>query len=267
MNKIVLSFSFNGTHVKNAHGKRIKLNPIDHFQMLLGAIDCIDPNREHDVIVSSVFFDPFFYCNLTNRYLAEVYKRCRFFFNCPYRAEHHEGAGKSIIMSLQGAVALRADYMIHLAEDVLMDPCEIQYFVKHLQNSDYVGSYWQRSYWDKEIQWLAARGVENVETNFLNTQVFACRPKIFLDNSLIPTKAMSLEGELCKNIKDKKIRYCVGATQEYLLYYPDRRTSHGNAKFGKPLYQHEHDPINFKKLMKQKGVPLTDLSHDRIKLI
>lgn len=225
--KVVLSFSYNGSHLKSGGwGGPSKISPVEHMQMLIAAIDCINPNKEHDVIVSALNLNLWSMKQEEKEYVMEIHKKSRFVFDFPHTASHHAGAGIAINMSLYGAVTLNADYMIHLAEDVIMRPDAIDYFCEYLKNNDYVGTTWP----------IAGR-----EHEFFNTQVFGCKPKIFYQKKIVPGNAKALEYEFCKNIKSNKLKYAIGKKP---FLFPEEKT----------LYFHTHDPKVFKKNIEKLGV-------------
>lgn len=243
MSKVVLSFSYNGSHKKNTVANEnyiTEIDPIVHMQMLIAAIDYVNPNGKYDVILSAINFDIWNLSKEQRLYGLEIYKRARFVFNWPFKSPHHTGSAKSILMSLEGSVSINADFMIHLAEDIAMEPETVDYFVQHLSDVDYVGSHWH---------------IKKQESQFLNSQVFGCRPLAFLKHKIIPEHTNSLERDIMTNIKNSGLRYKVGEL-DYPCYFPERRTlPHGDhRKFGKPLYEHTHDPEKFRKLVENKGV-------------
>lgn len=255
MSDIVLSFSYNGNHTKNPCGNDSHISyidPISHMQMLIAAIDCVNPKNEHTVIVSALNFNIWSMSKEQRQYALEIYKRATFVFDYPIRQGHHSGAGKSIRMSLEGATAINAKHMIHLAEDVVMTPDTVDYFVRHLKEADYVGSYWHISGREKE---------------FLNTQVFGCNPKVFFEKDLIPEDAHTLEGEMCSRIKSSRIKFLTGANDKYILFFPENRTLphkwNRGFDYGELLYEHTHDPLLYRSLVEAKGVKWTEFTNKK----
>jgi len=244
MNKIALSFSYNGSHRKSGY---FNLNPIDHIQMLIGAIDCANQNNQCDVIVSALNFDPWNMSDLERNYALEVYKRSNIILSKNGFHEHQDGAASSIRMATEYAAAKGYEYLIHLAEDVVMASDFIEYFVRHLEDSDYVGAHWIMP---------DARHIKNS----LTAQVFGCRPLKFADFNknkfVMPYKVSVIEIEMLSNINAMKLKWKVGATEKNLTAYPEGRTipypqCRGD---GPTMYEHSHNPAEFRKMVEARGV-------------
>jgi hypothetical protein len=233
MSKVVLSFSYNGTHIKAPiiYGRGKRLNPIEHMQMLIAAIDCINPDQKYEVIVSALNFDMWRMNSQEKQYAMEIYRKARFVFDHPSRPDHHQGAGISINMSLHGALILKADSMIHLAEDVIMEPESVDYFCEYLKDYDYVGTHLP----------LGKYLPDGKESDYLNTQVFGCRPKTFYSKKIVPINGEHLERGMCTNIKKNNLKYAVGNTPRL---FPEEKL----------MYFHTHDVKLFKSSVEKKGV-------------
>lgn len=159
MSRICLAFDYNGTHEKSHYGK---IDACDHLRMLLAAIDHANPHGEYDVIVSAIAFDLWSLPHPDERMLAwQVYKRARIVTVYPQPQDHQHGACWCLRMATEAAAALGAQFLVHLADDVLLNQSPDK-IVQALGDADYVGSNW-----------------ESPDT--LNTQVFACRVKAVAD--------------------------------------------------------------------------------------
>lgn len=245
MSQVALSFSYNGYHRKSTPGMA-PIDPIKHLQMLIAAIDNANPRREHDVIVSAIGFDIWSMPYEERMLGLEVYKRSKMVLSWNGPMSHQDGAACSIRMATEYAAAIGAKYMIHLAEDVLVAPDFVDYFLRHLADADYVGSHW--------IMMKAERRPIS-----LNTQVFGCRIAAFVDfkrnRFVIPFTVTELETEIYKNIKAMGLKYKVGATAENLHLFPEGRAIPYAVYRGDDpvLYEHTHDPDEFRKLFEARG--------------
>lgn len=219
MSNIALSFSYDGYHRKSSG----PIDSIKHLQMLLAAIDVANPNHEHAVIVSAIGFDIWAMPTEEERMLAwQVYQRARI-VTVLHRAEDHQhGAAWAIRMATEAAAAIGAEYLVHLAEDILLAPDAIEYFVRELSDSDYVGTWW---------------GNTNHES--VNTQLFACRVSAMADLQLRrfvvdPANCSPhVEGMLWRRMREYELRIKVGEAYTY----PGRSND--------SLYFHSHDPEAF----------------------
>lgn len=240
---VALSFSYDGLHRKSNGW----LDPIKHLQMLIAAIDAANPKGEHDVIVSAISFDIWNMPEYERMLAWEVYKRARLVLSRNAVEEHQNGAAWAIRMATEGAAALGCEYLIHLAEDVLMANDFVEYFVKHLQDVDYVGTYWK----DKES---------------LNTQVFACKVKSFADLAsrrfIMPVEVnFNIEATLYKNLASMGLKYKVGANDDNIFAYPESRILPHEGHIGDSLlYFHSHDADEFKEECRKRGVPWLECS-------
>ena len=240
MSDLALSFSYNGTHHKSDRS----INPIEHLKMLIAAIDCANPKGEHDVIVSAICFDIWSMDQKERNIALEVYKRSRIVLSNSVQKNHQDGAATSIRMATEFAAATGKKYLIHLAEDIATAPDFIEYFLKHLADCDYVGSYWSM-----------------YPGSSFNTQVFGCRVSSFANlkknNFMMPfsiPRESDIERELYNNITSNKLIYKVGdSNKDYKFFYPDKRgCPHLN---GAPvLFHHTHDPNVFRKIVEGYGV-------------
>lgn len=246
---VVLSFSYNGHHCKS---KGVVLDPIQHLQMLIAAIDCANPNGKHNVIVSAIGLDPWSMSLPERKYALEVYKRSTAVLSKNSNLGHQDGAATAIRMATEYSSVAGIEYMIHMAEDVMMAPDFVDYFVRQLADADYVGSHW------------IMKGIEKRPYS-LNTQVFGCRPDKFADMKkelfVMPFYVKEIEIEMLSRIKGMGLRWKVGATPENLLLYPEGRTipypeSRGD---GPTLYEHTHDPAIFRQWTEARGVKWFEL--------
>ena len=244
MSNLALSFSYNGTH----HKSDGSINPIEHLKMLIAAIDCANPKGEHDVIVSAICFDIWNMDQRERNIALEVYKRARIVLSNSIQKNHQDGAATSIRMATEFAAATGKDYLIHLAEDIAVAPDFVEYFLKHLVDCDYVGTYWNMY----------------PETSF-NTQVFGCRVSSFADlgknNFIMPFSipaGSDIERQLYNNITSNKLIYKVGdQNSNYRFSYPDKRgCPHLNS--APVLFQHTHNSNNFRKIVEGYGVKWFD---------
>jgi len=234
---VALSFSYNGLHVKS---KGVVLDPMEHLRMLIAAIDCANPKREHSVIVSAISFDPWAMPDEERELAWEVYKRAGLVLSKNAKEGHQSGAATSIRMATEGAAAIGATYLIHLAEDVVPAPDYVDYFLKHLEGHDYVGGYWIMNGPEKRRFSLA-------------TQVFGCRVEPF--KHLMPFQVTEIEMEMYSQIQQRGLRYKVGATPTNLHAYPEGRViPYPEGGRGPKLYEHTHDPARFRRLVESRGV-------------
>lgn len=256
MKNTAISFSYNGYHQKS---KGIILDPISHLQMLIAAIDCANPKGEHDVIVSAIGFDPWKMSLPERAYALEVYKRSTV-LSKNEKLGHQEGASTSIRMATEYASLAGYEYLIHMAEDVVMAPDFVDYFLRNLADADYVGAHWF-------MKDLYKRPYS------LNTQVFGCRPNRFADLSknifIMPFQAKEIEMEMFSNIQKFGLRWKVGATPENLLLFPEGRSiPYPEARGNSPaLYEHTHNPTEFRKWVENRGVKWLELYNSNKKPI
>lgn len=239
MSRVALSFSYDGLHRKSNGW----LDPIKHLQMLIAAIDAANPNGEHDVIVSAISFDIWNMPEYERMLAWEVYKRARLVLSRNAAEGHQNGAAWSIRMATEGAAALGSEYLIHLAEDTLMIPDFVEYFLEQLEDTDYVGTYW-------------------LDTESLNTQVFGCRVKAFADlkkrEFLMPVEgAFYLEKQLYHAFKALGLRYKVGPkTKNAYSYPPSKKLSNDTPEPAcrSNFYFHTHDADKFKQKCKLRNI-------------
>jgi hypothetical protein len=233
--KIALSFSYNGFHKKSTAipNQFVVIDPIKHLQMLIAAIDCANPHDKYDVIVSAIGFN---YGNMSKseRMLAlEVHKRATIVVTRRNSQSHQIGAAIAIQMALEAATALNAEYLIHMAEDVIMcDPDFVEYFKKHLSDCDYVGSNW------------FTRDPEKT----LNTQVFGCRVSSFED--VFPCSIIEIEHQLYQSVISKGLRYKIG---EELYSFPECKFI-PHVESENKMYYHTHDPDEFMQIIENRNI-------------
>jgi len=208
---IVISFDFNGNHQKSTIGS---VDPADHFRMLDAAIERADPKRRHNIVVTAINW-PLWTCDENVRMIAwKLHARCREVISYPYNQDHQVGASWCLRMALEAAAAHGAEYLVHLADDVLLLTHTVDELVNLLGADDYRGSGW-------DSQCTA------------NTQVFVCRVARFVDFSrrlfLINPVEMagcgqSLEGYLWHKMVANDLKVVISEE-----WYPGR------------LYFHSHD--------------------------
>lgn len=236
---VALSFSYDGLHRKSNGW----LDPIKHLQMLIAAIDAANPKGEHDVIVSAISFDIWNMPEYERMLAWEVYKRARLVLSRNAAEGHQNGAAWAIRMATEGAAALGAEYLIHLAEDTLMIPDFVEYFVEQLEDTDYVGTYW-------------------LDTESLNTQVFGCRVKVFADlkkrEFLMPVQGVfAIEKQLYHSFKSLGLRYKVGPTTKNAYAYPPSKKLVNDTPepaCRSNLYFHTHDADEFKQKCELRNI-------------
>ena len=249
MSHTALSFSYNGLHLKG--GKYTQIDPMKHLKMLIAAIDCANPEGKCDVIVSAISFD-FNNLSLEEKNLAlKIYKKAKV-VSTKNKENHQNGAALSIKMAIEAAASINAKYLIHLAEDIIMSPDFIEYFEKHLSDCDYVGTHW----FVKDLK---------KRTSTLNTQVFGCRVSSFFDENqkksiIFQKEVKNIEIELYDSIISIGLKYKIGACEKNLFAYPDHRTvPYPEGIGGGPLlYEHTHDPDEFRKIIESRGVKWTE---------
>lgn len=231
--KIAISFSYDGYHRKSN-------GPIDsmkHLQMLIAAIDNANPNGEYAVIVSAIGFDIWSIPSEDERMLAwEVYRKADVVTVKNSPEDHQHGASRSIRMATEAAAAIKTEYLIHIAEDILLRPGAVDYFVKHLQQCDYVGSWWG-----------------NTDHQSVNTQIFGCRVSSFADLYtrrfvVDPTSPVPhVEGQVWGGICRYGLSICA---DESSWGFKDIAWD--------DLFFHSHDPEEFFDECRRIGVPITE---------
>lgn len=227
MSRTALSFSYDGYHRKSSG----PIDPIQHLQMLIAAIDAANAQGTCDVIVTALGFDIWKMPTDEERILAwEVYKKARIVIVRNHTEDHQHGAAWAIRMAMESAAAIGAEYLIHLAEDILMAPDAIEYFTEELEGYDYVGTWWG-----------------NTEFQSLNTQLFACRVSAFADLQLRRFVVDPLncwphvEGMLWRRMNEFGLRFKVGVPYDF----PKRTLSE--------VYFHTHDPNTFFEEFHRRG--------------
>jgi hypothetical protein len=226
MSKIAIAFSYDGYHRKSTG----PIHPIQHLQMLVAAINAANPNGEHAVIVAAMGFDIWAMPNEDERMLAwQVYERARIVTVLNRPEGHQHGAAWAIRMATEAAAAIGAEYLIHLAEDILLAPDAIEYFVRELADCDYVGTWWSNS---------------NQES--VSSQLFACRVSAFADLILRrfiadPNCWPHVEGMLWRRMRESGLRIKVGEGYSY----PGRSME--------SIYFHTHDPAAFFSEYQRRG--------------
>lgn len=225
--RVAVSFSYNGYHVKSIDGTRTcTLDPIEHLKMLLAAIDNVTRQGQFDVIVSAIGFDPWTMPSEDERMLAlEVYRRARVVVSRQPVESHQRGAMWVIRMAMETAAAIGAEYLLHMAEDVLLHEGTAQRLLGHLQEHDYVGSHWG-------------------DERSLNTQVFGCRVSSFVDLAsrrfVVDPVAMR---EICEHhmgnrVRDHNLRWKV--LEDWNIASDER-------------YFHSHHPTQFRAEVERRG--------------
>ena len=158
MPKLALAFSYNGAHVKSVVGP---IDAMKHLLMLIASIDHHNPDGRHDVIVSAIDFNLWTFRDEDERMLAwQVYRRARVVTSYPTQQDHQSGAYWALRMATEAAAAIEAEFLVVLAEDVLLTSHSPEALIELMGSADYIGSAWG-------------------DDCSLNTQVFACRVSAF----------------------------------------------------------------------------------------
>lgn len=130
--------------------------------MLNAAIERADSQRNHDVVVTAIDW-PLWKCNEDIRMIAwKIHARCREILSYPDAQDHQVGASWCLRMSMEAAAAHGAEFLVHLADDVLLLSHNVDEMIQALGSADYIGSNW---------------GLPQAA----NSQVFACRVARFVD--------------------------------------------------------------------------------------
>jgi hypothetical protein len=213
--RIMVSFDFNGAHHKSVVGP---IDPVGHLLMLSAAVDRADPGREHDALVTAINW-PLWACDEDVRMVAwQVHARCREVISYPAAQEHQTGACWCLRMAFEAAAAHGAEYLVHLADDVLLLTHTVGQLVHALGPADYLGSGWG-------------------SPQTANTQVFVCRVSKFIDFGtrlflVNPVEfagcGLLLEGYLWHKMAARGLRVVIGEE-----WAPGR------------LYFHSHDAAEF----------------------